>query len=82
MYTYDKQIFFSKGLHGRSIESRISEEADLLCENVRKKQGKPFIIEVSIKLNLPSRINLWEGNTTENKETTSIEEKKQISKKV
>jgi len=46
-----------KGLHGRSIESRISEEADLLCENVRKKQGKPFIIETDLIHSVANIIN-------------------------
>ena len=41
-----KVLLLRKGMHGKSIESRILEEAEMFCETIRKKQGRPFIIEV------------------------------------
>ena len=37
---------FRTGIHNKSIEATIVEEAELLCKVIRQKNGKPFILEV------------------------------------
>jgi len=39
---------FRASLHGRTLETRVVDEAKVLCEHIRSNEGKPFVFEVRL----------------------------------